>query len=243
MYKVLIIAYTELNSDPRPLKQIKILKEKFEVTSIGLKASNEEQKFYKLNKRSILKEALDLRYLFTKNYEKYFWTDERIEIVNQLKGCRFDCIIAHNELAIPLALKIDHNAKIILDAHEYFPEEESGTPLGRINKKFREYIMKTYSKIPSVTISVSENISKRYLEKWGIKSIVVTNLPKFHNIKPTLVNPQKIKLVHHGIVTPTRKIEKMINVLKELGDNYELTFFFTIFTTELFLFQKIKKNV
>ena len=37
--KVLILAYTKLDSDPRPFKQIKLLSKKYDVDSTGLSSS------------------------------------------------------------------------------------------------------------------------------------------------------------------------------------------------------------
>lgn len=243
MNRILIIAYTELDKDPRPLKQIKTLKKKFNITTVGLKASGEEHAFYKIQKRSIVNEIFDLRYLITRNYKKYFWTKERIDLVNSLQYQKFECIIAHNELSLPLAFRINPESKIILDAHEYFPAEEKGTFLGKIKEKYKEYIIKTYSHLAVRTLVVSQNISKKYLEHFNINSQVVPNLPEYHELKPKPVDPLKIKLVHHGIATPIRKIENMIKLMDYLDNKYELTLFLSASRANYFYFKKLKKMI
>ena len=63
--KILVMAITDLSKSPRPIRQIKALKNKNVVDTIGLKASGLERKFYKLNKiRLILNIKLRTKIMF-----------------------------------------------------------------------------------------------------------------------------------------------------------------------------------
>jgi glycosyltransferase involved in cell wall biosynthesis len=50
---------------------------------------------------------------------------------------------------------------------------------------------------------------------------VITNAPSYHEL-PICSVGERIKIVHHGLGSPLRKIECMIEAVKLLGDKYEL---------------------
>jgi ethanolamine utilization protein EutP (predicted NTPase) len=217
-----LIAYTDLSSDPRQLKQIRHLRSKYEIISVGAAPSKFEDKFIRFHKRKLYKRILDFTWLLLKKYEKYYWTKERIELVKELESHSFDIIIVHNQICLPIAEKIKGEAEIILDAHEYYPEEQTGTLYGFFTNDFVKYIMKRYSNVASTNITVSDKIAEKYFHNFGLPFNVILNVPNYTNISPKAIDPERIKLVHHGIASPMRKIEDLILMMDFLDERYEL---------------------
>ena len=73
-------------------------------------------------------------------------------------------------------------------------------------------------------ITVCQGIADAYQRDTGIKPIVITNAPDFEDIEPSLSQGKEemIRLVHHGVTSPSRKIEKLIKMMDYLDERFEL---------------------
>ena len=80
MKSILIISFTDLSKDPRPIKQIELLKDKYKITSVGKNPSGYENQFIKYEKESIVSEIFRLILLVNKNYHKYYWSEGKKRI-------------------------------------------------------------------------------------------------------------------------------------------------------------------
>ncbi len=82
MRKVLIISFTDLKKDPRVNRQIRFLKDRYEVSTVGLESAEEEYVvFYRLERRSTsffsnVKKALFCK---IKLFEKVYWDTYNIQ--------------------------------------------------------------------------------------------------------------------------------------------------------------------
>jgi len=133
-------------------------------------------------------------------------------------------IIVNDFDPLPLALKLAKKCPILLDSHEYTPGE---LPMNNI----RLYPLKIYNKwlvnkhITKVRkmSTVSSEIARLYYENFEIDSpIVLPNVPNYINIPPRRVPGNKIKLVHHGIVSNNRGLEILIETMNHVGKLFEL---------------------
>src|ERR1017187_8240415 len=201
MKSILVLSFTDLSKDPRPFKQIKLLNNKYNITSVGKKPSGYENKFIQYEKESIVREIFRLTLLINKNYRKYYWSKSNIEIKNKLKNEVFDLIIAHDEKTLPLAQEISSGAKIILDAHEYHLEEHDGSVIGKCLKGYVKYLYTNLIKTPDAMITVCNSISEKYYNVFNLKSKVIMNVPDYIELHPVRIQNNKIKLIHHGLAT------------------------------------------
>lgn len=229
MSKIAIISLSNLSQDPRVYRQIDALNKDYKIITAGLAPCGIcEIPFFQLHYfgQKIYQRALLMK--FSKNYEPFYWGYGNFQDLGKyLIQEKPDIIIANDIEMLPVALSYKEKAKIIFDAHEYSPLEFEESFLFRFFfKDYKKYLVDKY--VPSVDkmITVSEGISKKYYEDTQIKSIIITNAPDLQNLSPTLVNPGKIRLVHHGAAHPSRKIELEINLMNYLDPSlYELHFF------------------
>jgi hypothetical protein len=224
----LIITLTDPNNNPRPYKQIIHYLGKHEITVLGQKkvlfdTVESIENRYKIS-------YLNLLVVWFFNLLRFYDISNKVfskpgslyRFQNILKSREFDLIITHDIETLPFAVSIKNNSKLLFDAHEYFPEEYNDFLINWIFKKYRIALFKKYVPQIDFMITVSEGIANKYLENFGVSSAVITNTSEFITLKPTKVDPDNIKLIHHGIASPSRQIEKMIEVMKYTEPRYYL---------------------
>lgn len=227
MKRVLVISFTDLSKDPRVNRQIRFLKDKYNVSAIGLKDPQiDDVNFISCGRfiRTTKEKISNLIKLISKRFEDYYWSANHIKIcVEKLSALSFDIIIANDIDSLPLALKISKGAKVILDAHEFSPKEFEDSLKWRVlYQKYKKYLCLNYIPKVNAMMTVCNGISKEYEKICGVKSIVVTNTPKYHEIIPKKTDDNKIKMILHGGANPSRKIENMIEMMDYLDERFYL---------------------
>ena len=240
---ILIVALTNLERSPRPLKQIECLRENFHIDTIGLNKSNRERNFYKIKKESLFRKFFSLPLLLFRMYDLYYWDKNKIKISNKLKNKKkYDLIIVHEVRMLPLVFSFSGNAKVILDAHEYSPNNFDDNLIWRIFiKHFYIHLCKKYLKKCNYIFTVGNEISKLYLKNFGIKSEVITNAADFFDLTPSKIDSNKIKILHHGNASSSRKLELMIEMMKYVDSNFELYLMLVAKRTNKLYLNKLKK--
>lgn len=226
--KILIISISDLKNDPRVNRQIHFLKDNFQVYALGLKDPEiVGTVFFKLE----VKKAHLLRiffFLFTliKRYDliekfiiKYKIQFERDEIYK----IKFDLIITNDVESLPIAFGIPGKNQILLDAHEYSPEQFKDKFIWRIfYRSYNIYLCKKYlNKVDKIT-TVCQAIASEYSKKFKVSLEVITNSVRYYELSPSIVNKDKIKIIHHGAAIPSRKIELMIEMMKHTDGRFTL---------------------
>jgi len=225
MYKknILIISYTDLSKDPRPYKQIKLLKNIYNIDTIGVKKNGFERNFTKLKKTPFVIEILKLPLLLIYMYKTYYWDRYKKEVLKIFRKSNYDMIIVHEVRLVPLALKISKSAKIVLDAHEYSPSNFDDKFLWRLF--FKRYYTKLCIqnlKKCDLIITVSNGIAELYKKNFNVSCEVITNAAEFMKLTPKRLDNNQIKIIHHGNASPSRNLELMIDIMSFTDNRFEL---------------------
>jgi hypothetical protein len=226
MKRMLLISFTHLKSDPRVKRQINYFKDFYEITTVGLSDSEIENVTHvdvssPFNKLNFI---IPLPKLLLGMFESYYWNLEEIKLtLEKLKENTFDFIIANDADALPVALKMKGKAKVIFDAHEYSPEENSDSLRWRLLfKRYKTHLIKRFAPQADLMLTVCDGIAEKYESIFGLKPIVVNNAADFFENENNMQVGTKIKLIHHGLALPQRKIENMIGMMDFVDDRYEL---------------------
>jgi len=232
--KALVISYSNLKSDARVKRQIRFLKKMgFEITVACYHSEDPELKFIKIipPQLSLIRKALSGTLLLTKRYSKAYQLlyGQQLNVKES-----FHLVIANDIEALPLAFQYRGNAKILFDAHEYAPRHFEDKLSWRIFfQGLNKFFCTKY--IPQVDgmMTIGEGIANEYEKHYGVKPVIITNAPAFLDIQPRPTNPNKIRLVHQGIANPSRKLELMFDMIRQLDER---------FTLDLMLMEPVHKS-
>ncbi|MFT6715981.1 MAG: hypothetical protein ACJA0Q_000610 [Saprospiraceae bacterium] len=229
---VLIIAFTNLKNDPRVYRQIlSCSKEGYQVVAVGLKDPEiEGVTFVQVAKEeTFFKKVFLAILLLVRSHQKYYWGLSPVKhAMSALRNRKADLIIANDTETLPLAVAMKlkmEGCKLLFDAHEYAPLEHEDSFMWRLLfKKEREHVLRTGKQHIDKMFTVCKGIAEKYHEVFGLEATVVTNASDYFepNQVRTFNKEEKIKLIHHGVSLPARKIETMINMMDLLGDSFEL---------------------
>lgn len=223
--RVLIFAYHDMNRDPRPQRQIGWLQDKYEVEYISqIPDHNITCPFIKYNAKSGYLIKARLLLLKIKLYNVYIWDDCNKELVSKLAGRKYDLIIVHHIKLLPVAFRFAENAKVILDAHEYYTEVYNDSPIWNfLMKDFYTWLSKNYLNKCNLTIAVNESMQHLYEKNFNIPATFITSAFDYIEMQPSDVAQSHIKIVHHGLASKSRKLELMIEMAKHLDARFTLT--------------------
>ncbi len=227
--RILVLSFTPSRSEPRALKQIRLLAQTHAVTSAGFgEPAVDGVPHIALDPSPPLEGLMKLPLVYTASLVLRFYSflslkDPRTSsALRQLSGETWDIIIAHDVLTVPLARALNPRVGVLVDLHEYAPRQEEHSWKFRrlIAPYFRWILRKHVSKCAAVT-TVSQGIVDEYRREFGIESALVINATPFHELQPSPPH-DPIRLVHSGIPAPHRKLEVMIDAVKQTKSNVQL---------------------
>lgn len=243
--KILLISYSSLLKGPRQLRQIKIIKKNPDnhLDCIGSESTGLEDNFYNLKSYSFYIDAIRLILLKFGFYNLYFWDRYKRKLYNEVKNNRYDLIILHEIRMAPFAFAISKGSPVILDAHEYSPKNFDDSILWRFFiKKYYTKLCYKYLKEVDEILTVSSGIVDEYKKVFNVDPILITNASEFvENLRPSPIDPNKIKIIHHGIASSSRKLELLIKMMGYLDERYELNLMLVSSTYREFYIKKLKK--
>jgi len=229
MKKIMIISLSNLANEPRVYRQIRLLRDKYEISTVGFKKNGlENGTFYRVRvEKNILLRVIYWFMLIFKMFEKAYWLRYKKKGYNRLlkllSNKKFDLIIAHDINTLPLAFRISNGAKILFDAHEYHIGRFNDLFLWRMILQNREkYFCDKYLKHCDKVITVCDSIANEYSKNFDIVPEIITNATDYVDLKPSQVNKKSVKLIYHGRAFSSRKIENVINTMKYLDERYSL---------------------
>jgi hypothetical protein len=226
--KILIISFSDIADDPRVSRQIAALARRHTLTVVGRAGSAISGiDFIPIipRNRNIASKIRGAWLLKTNQFAKYYWGLPDIrDALQKLGKMNFDLIIANDVETLPLACTIADGTKVLLDAHEYAPQEfEDRWVWSFFSQKYTySFLCQNYLPLLDAMMTVCEGIAGEYIRNFTIpKPFVVLNTPFFQHLEP---NPcrEYIRLIHHGKAIPSRKLELMIDMMEYLDDRFLL---------------------
>ena len=217
---IAIISNRDLTKSPRIDREIIALKKCYHIHLFG-EIKNED----KLNKNVTFYQLYNFRTIIDKVKNRFFLKKSFSKLKRHFKENKISILIIHEPYFLPIAIQLKNEIgiKIIFNAHEYHPLEFEDIP-GWLDKKGKEFdgLYKTYLKDIDLFINVSEGIKNKCLTEYGKDSIVIPNASYYNPIAPKLNKGNVIKMIHHGVLLPSREIEKMIETVKRIGPRFKL---------------------
>ena len=225
--QVLTIAFSDLAADPRVHHQIAWLSPHYDVSAVGTAPpSLPDVAFHQVHvipKRPLAKIASGLKLLLGFD-DSFYWNHSHVQAACRLlDGATPDLVIANDIDTLPLALRLAKGKPVLFDAHEYHPREfEDLWVWNLFYGPNRRRMCRTYMPRASAVTTVCQGIADEYARHFAVRPSVVMNLPDRWAGQPRPTSPDRVRMIHHGIALPSRKLEQMIAMTVLLDDRFEL---------------------
>lgn len=226
MKRVLIIVFSDIQHDARVARQIAFLKENYKLSVLAFGGKeNDGYEFIKINKLTLglFKKIVSAIFLLARSYNLAFRILHPSKQAQRLLiHKKFDLVIANDIESLPWAFELYPGAPVLFDAHEYAPRHFEDRQSWRIFfQAFNTYLCKKYIPKVAAMTTVGKGLADEYEKNFNVKPTVITNANWYYAIQPSPVT-EKIRMIHHGGSTPSRKLELMIEMMKQLDDRFEL---------------------
>ena len=232
MRKILIVTLSQVSKDPRILRQIQALKPYYEIHVAGYGMPVTGVDFYYELLEST-KSRARFRHKFTKTmllffrqFKKLYFFDSRTRFVEgvSFKKNRFDLVLANDFDSLPLIkYRIDPEAKVFLDAHEYYFDEINTRLRSQLFGPYRRWVAKSNTSQLVGMSTVSTGIVNRYQKDFnGLRVSLIRNIPKKIELDYQKHYSQQIEIIHHGAAVEGRGIRQLIDLVALLHEHFTL---------------------
>jgi glycosyltransferase involved in cell wall biosynthesis len=228
--RLFIVTFSELARDGRVLRQVRSLAPHFEVTVAALGEDPAGQlkdvpyHFVKLTRKRTLPEKVlrMLSYLpgaAIPSADAWPWsmTSEYRGAKKALFAGKFDLLLCNDLNTVLLGVEAKRKAGLLFvaDYHE-FPGREATERLSyRIFKGPHALrSLRRYGKLASATLTVNQDFVDSFRKDHGIEASVVLNAPSLRTEEEVPARREgPLRLVHHGLGSPNRNIDVMIDAV------------------------------
>lgn len=251
--KVLILAPVDFKKINTLNRLIVTLKNDYDVYTAGFAPSNHTDVPFIEAKRCVESEMSLVQkikrqisytlYKITGNWEANYWIDWRIVNNKILQDHNFDLIIVQNINFLPVAFKIaDKKSMVMFDPQEiYFAEYDSNKEWVRHHQPRIQNICKKYIPQCDLVSFYAQEVYEYYTDFCPIKKhIIATSAGYFHDLKPTAINPDHIKIIHHGIADYNRNLHLSIDLMKGVDKRFHYYFMLMVTNYDYFMFLRDK---
>ncbi|PRX47762.1 glycosyl transferase family 4 [Prauserella shujinwangii] len=225
--RILCISFSEINRDARVLRQLDILAELGDVTTIGYGAKPSaaaehlelDDALYSLPQTPAGVAALALH-----TFDRAEFMAPAVRAARRLlEGREFDVVVANEARAMALGYHVAKGAPVVADMHEWAPEERTHVLSWRLLvKPFMVHQCAKYlPKMSAVTV-VNDSIGELYRERFGVGPRTVRNASAYQKLEPSEVRDGRIRLVHSGGAIPGRNLEALIESVRGLDEKFTL---------------------
>jgi hypothetical protein len=232
--RILVLSFSDLATDPRVNRQLRLLAPDFEVTAAGFKdpeIPGVEFLFLPGKVKPRHRRLAAATRLLLAKYEAYYWRiDSAAAARTLLRGRSFDLIIANDTNTWPLAAAVRGSARLLFDAHEYSPRELEDVLWWRIfYQSYQRYLCREYLPRADGVLTVCPGIAAEFHKDFGVMPKVVMNTPRRSDAPPAARSEgdQRIRIIHHGGAIRSRHITSMIEAMDHLDDRFSLDLMLT----------------
>lgn len=225
--RILCISFSDITADARVLRQLDVLTELGEVTTVGYgDAPARVMEHLSIDPRlaSLPQTAEGVALLAARRFNTVEFRTPAVRTAAQLlAGRQFDVVIANEARAMALAHHVADGAPVLADMHEWAPEERSHVTSWRLLvRPFMYHQCRKYLPLMSTVTTVNGAIGELYREEFGISCRIVRNTGPRHDLGPGRLQPDRIRLVHSGGAVPGRNLEALIQAARDLGPQFTL---------------------
>jgi hypothetical protein len=220
--RILCISFSDIRSDARVLRQIEVLRQHGEVTTLGYgSAPDGVVEHLEIDRAlpSLPQTVMGVLKLSVRAYRSVELDAPAMQAAVKALGSReFDVIVANEGRALPLAMRVRGSARVWSDLHEWAPGERIHVRSWKLLvAPFMTWVCRTYLPLVDAATTVNDSIADLYDRAFGVRPEIVRNAIAFQaDLAPTELVPNVIRLVHSGGAVPGRNLEELIDAVNLL---------------------------
>ena len=225
--RILCISFSDINRDARVLRQIEVLAELGEVTTLGYgerPPAATEHLAIDESLPSLPQTPAGVALLALRRFDQVEFAAPAVRAaLAVVGGRRFDVVVANEARAMAVAHRVAAGAPVVADMHEWAPEERAHVRSWRLLVKpfMTHQCAKYLPKMTAVTV-VNDSIGAMYKERFGVDASTVRNAGPLRELSPSETVDGKVRLVHSGAAVPGRNVETLIEAVRGLGPAFSL---------------------
>lgn len=225
--RILCISFSDIAADARVLRQLDVLAELGDVTTIGYgerPAAAAEHLAIDPSLPSLPQTPAGVLLLAARRFDRVEFEGPAVQAaLGLLAGRRFDVVVANEARAMALAHRVADGAPVLADLHEWAPEERAHVTSWRLLvRPFMFHQCAKYLPLMSAVTVVNGSIGELYRERFGVRCRVVRNAGPLRDLEPQPLVEGRIRLVHSGGAIPGRNLEALVEAVRGLGSGYSL---------------------
>lgn len=225
MTSLLIVSFSTLTRDPRVQRQIDLLAPGHEVTTVGFGPSPHPDVTHVELPGDTRAWPSSKEHLLTRRYRRAYWDMSAVRAAQDALTDRVgatDIVLANDVNTLPLALWLAPRLGVHADLHEYAPREKEHVRSWRwFIAPYQRWICRTcLPEVASIT-TVSPGLAAEYTDRFGVDVEVVTNASAYEDRAPRPTGAT-IRLLHTGVARANRRLESMIDALREAPESFTL---------------------
>lgn len=227
MARILIVSFSPIRDDPRVMRQVRLLEQKYDVTIMGFGPAPDAKAAYKQVARAPSSMWRKLRMawrLLLGNSQAVYWNQPKVADAKGLvDGQKFDLVMANDLTALPLSIELGGVAPVLFDAHEYSPREFEDRWLWKLLLgRYCDSLCRHYLPRVGGMVTVCRGIADEYERNYGVRVGVVHNTPAYQELHASPVAEHSIRLIHHGAAMRSRHLESMVEMMRHLDERFTL---------------------
>lgn len=226
--RILCVSFSPLQRDSRVRRQLAVLSEFGDVTTVGFGPAPDEAHAHidiEEGVPSLPQTPSGVARLALRRHKSVELTApaERAALKKLSSPGKFDLVVANDARALPLAFAVRGDAPVWADMHEWAPQENAASlPWRVLVAPYMNALCRRYLKHTAAVTTVSGAIAQLYTEHYGVTPEVLRNAIPFQDLKPRPVDPMNIRLVHSGVAAPERNIEGLVEAVQQLSERFTL---------------------
>lgn len=215
--RILSISLSPIRRDARVLRQLDVLAEHGDVTTVGFGGRPDAaMEHVEINEhlKTLPQTPAGVALLAARQWHRAEMAAPAVkQMVDKLRGRTFDLVVANEARILPAAVEVAAGAPIWADMHEWAPEERSHVTSWRmLVGPLMDHMCVEYLPQVAAVTSVSSSIADKYTERYGVPCEVVRNARPYVELEPQPLREDGVlRLVHSGGAVPGRNIEALID--------------------------------
>lgn len=224
---VLVISFSDISSDSRVLRQINLLSASYNIFSIGYGQKPKNSCFHlQVPRLNFIEKLFAFFFLQLRVYDLFYSLFARTSsIIRFIEGYSFSAVILNDSTSWPL-VRLFGDSRVIVDAHEYTPGELSDNLVWKFLFRPFKFWCCEFASYADTCFCVDPYLCRLWSDFSGRPFKLLMNASPYNQdyIDNHSNFRYPLRIVHHGVSHPSRRIQNMILAIGMVPDRFYGTF-------------------